>query len=59
MLAMNLDAEFDGSNDNYDDCLLQVTVAFLHLVRRSPVNIYEYIMKLIHINELLLPLVLS
>ena len=38
MSAMNLDAELDGSNDNYDDCLLQVTVAFLHLVRRSSKN---------------------
>ena len=35
MSAMNLDAELDGSNDDYDDCLLQFTVAFLHLVRRS------------------------
>ena len=35
MSAMNLDAELDGSNDDYDDCLLQVTVAFLHLVRSS------------------------
>ena len=28
----------DGGNDDYDDCLLQVTVAFLHLVRRSSKN---------------------
>ena len=45
MLAMNLDAELDGSNDDYDDCLLQVTVAFLHLVRRSSFSKHTFVMK--------------